>query len=522
MVSETMSLSGRIEGGYDAVVIGANVDGLAAACYLARHKLRTILIDANVEVGGAIKKRPFGDGAEAIDGPLLATHLDPAMIEDLELYRFGLEYAARRLESVYLFENGETLSFDGDLVRTGADLETQDPGVSGFINSLLSDGANLRRYTQDSLSAIKHSNQKGKTQSPDGMIKPADSLFNIVNDHLSDRQLRSVFACEGALSAGVPLHEPFSASALAHRFAGEVAGLAGACAYPAGGMTTVIEALRRAVQAAGVDIRTLSDIQSILIERDGVAGISLGKGGQVRAPIVISAVDAHTTFIDYIGAGYLDAGFQQAVMAKPPSYMSARMNVTLKGAPSDEVTRALMRKRLVLALSPATLRESFIAARQGDIPGAVMVEAIFPENLSDQASASSAIIADTEPMITAHAHPFPFIADPTPQERTQVTQAILKALSAFIPGLDNKVERHDVRFPSDFMDSGLAQHSMLSAKPSIAAQLALAKVTSGADEIRGLYFCGREARLGDDVCGMAARVAAKRALTDVRNGKFST
>ena len=93
--------AGRIEGGIDALVIGAGVDGLAAAAYLGKAGLHTVLVGAGKEIGGRIAEREIAPGVNGVDGEHLVTMLDPDVIAELDLYRHGLSFAARRLDTTY-------------------------------------------------------------------------------------------------------------------------------------------------------------------------------------------------------------------------------------------------------------------------------------------------------------------------------------------------------------------------------------------------------------------------------------
>ena len=105
---------GTIEGGIDAVVIGACADGLAAAAYLGKAGLRTVLLGASPEIGAA-DQDPITQGTA--HGEHLAVQLDPDVISDLGLYKLGLAYAARRLETTYFFENHAAITVNGDITQ---------------------------------------------------------------------------------------------------------------------------------------------------------------------------------------------------------------------------------------------------------------------------------------------------------------------------------------------------------------------------------------------------------------------
>lgn len=116
----------RIEGGIDAIVIGADADGLTAATYLGKAGLKTVLIDESAVLGGPIRTQRLANGVESVDGEHLTYLLDPEAIADLDLYRSGLSYASRRLDTAYFFDNGDMLHLDGDLQNAAALLDADD------------------------------------------------------------------------------------------------------------------------------------------------------------------------------------------------------------------------------------------------------------------------------------------------------------------------------------------------------------------------------------------------------------
>ena len=134
----------RIEGGMDAVIIGAGADGLAASAYLGKAGLRTVLVAAGPEIGGRIGAREIAPGVTGVDGEHLITVLDPEVIAELDLYRYGVEFAARRLDTTYFFENGSVLRFDGDLTQAALlnlDDDSDREALEAFMGDVLETAA---------------------------------------------------------------------------------------------------------------------------------------------------------------------------------------------------------------------------------------------------------------------------------------------------------------------------------------------------------------------------------------------
>lgn len=514
-----------IEGGIDAVVIGAGADGLAAAAYLGKAGLRVVLAGAGPEIGGRIAAREIAPGVEGVDGEHLVTLLDPDVIAELDLYRHGLEFAARRLDTTYFFDSGEALRFDGDLTQAAL-MSLEDDGdreaLESFMGEVLEMAAFLRPAFQPLAYPGGDSGRAGALEkalsgaSPDMaarlrryMLSSADEILRA---RFGDGPLRALLLAEAAFRSAAPPNEPFSFLTLLRRYAGEAAGLQGAAAYPKGGAVAVIAALRRAAQSAKVDVRAATPVKSIIVEGDRVGGVTLAGGGQLRAPLVIAAIDADQAYLKMIGAQIIDIGLQRALTARRPEIASARMQIVLKGVAQDEATRRNMTRRLVYAPRPEALAKAFIDARAGRVPERLIVEAIFPAALDGGAA------LDKRQVMSAIAHPLPFDAAPDEARRAAIRAAILGSIEMFAAGLSERIEADDLRLAADEAAAAKASPGAYASKPDLLRQWALSSAVSGSGGIAGFYFCGPEAQTGAGLCCAPGRAAARAALRAFKRG----
>lgn len=502
----------RIEGGVEAIVLGANADGLIAAAYLARAGLRTVLLEAGTELGLPTRERLLKEGVTAVDGEHLIFALDPVVIEDLDLFRQGISYAPRRLETTYFFENAESWRISGDLVNAAQQLEDPPAGFEDFLNSSLTLAAALRPLLAGAPNASGEFLKSADSELRDIFID-VHTLMNASAEEITFKSLgadpaRTAMLSEAAFRSAAMPSEAFSFSPLLARVAGEVSGLQGAMAIPAKGMTSVLSALRRAAQTAKVDIRAASPVTEILIEQDRAAGVVLRDGGQVRAPIVVSALDEKTTFMELIGAHHLDLEFQRLVTMPAPQITSAQYHALLSNTPRDEATKENMKRRLVFAPEPHDLRRAFLDACNGDIPETFIIEMIFTNAFEDEEPAA--------PQLSVFAHPLPLNIASDEKNRDLIKERLIACIENFAPGLGSQIDTDALVLAQDMAMNAACPLENFASRPGLFSQLATSAGLVAAGGIGGLYYCGPKAQIGFGINGAAGRNAALAALGKIK------
>ncbi|MBB5519359.1 phytoene desaturase family protein [Amphiplicatus metriothermophilus] len=489
---------GRIEGGVDALVLGATFDGLAAAALLGKAGLKTILLGGE-EAEPSI--REFAPGYRCVDGEHLVGALDPELVSALDLYRHGLAYAARRLDTVYFFSDGAALLTDGDIYRlresVAAMSEADAAAFAAFAERAL-DAAQILRgvFEGGDMSDLP-------AALADGMRRALhDSLEEVLDDTFTDERLKAMLAAEGSFRSAARPGDPFTFVSLVRRWAGEAAGLQGAFAYPEGGALGVHKAARRAAEAGRVDFRLAAAVKSVLVEWDGVAGVETEDGGQIRAPIVVCALDARRAFSGLIGANALDIEFQAGLIAPAPQIASVRVNFALAGGLPEGRAKPHLARRLFYAPSRLELRRAYNAAREGWREGEpaapLIMEVVFPSAL--EAGLAPANGPEQGHVASALLHPAPYRLEADESFARAVERAARATFEKIAPGVSARIRAVDIRLPPE------------PAAPPVLAAWARARHVAAASGVRGLFFCGPEAQVGPGIQGAAARRAAQAAI----------
>ena len=124
---------------YDAVVVGAGPNGLAAAITLQRAGLSVLIIEAKNTVGGGMRTQALTlpgflhDVCSAIH-PMAAAS---PFLQQLPLDRFGLEYIHPPLCAAHPFDNGDAAMLDRSLENTAAALGADADAYRALFDPLI-------------------------------------------------------------------------------------------------------------------------------------------------------------------------------------------------------------------------------------------------------------------------------------------------------------------------------------------------------------------------------------------------
>ncbi len=238
---------------HDAIVIGADVGGLAAAACLAKAGKRVLLLERE-----AAPAEPIG--------PVYA--LDPLLVSQLKLPKQGLRFIQRDLPLAFAAP---------EMFVLGRDSHDAALALRVWWWSGLGEGTPAGVLEQD----------KAREKFARLRVTGADAFLA---GHFESEALSAALLFD-ASAGGFHVSEPGSALALVWRAAQEMAGLEGAAAIPAPG--TLLWSLIRAVGAA--DFRCCAPVSAILAREGRVTGVRLKSGEELSAGLVLSSLDRSAT-----------------------------------------------------------------------------------------------------------------------------------------------------------------------------------------------------------------------------------
>ena len=514
------TMRSAVEEGWDVVVVGGGIGGLAAAAYVARAGKRTLLLEAKDKFSGRAENITLG---ERISAPIAAESfyaLDQKLIRDMQLSRFGLRIVRHPMSVTALRPDGRHLT-----IRQEPHLAREAIAAEGSA-----DAAAYRDFRRDHFALARQlrslwiprgdSAQWRHSLGSLAAIGRGLSLSRVLQEQLefaarssANAYLRNWFESDTLVTAlsfdtvldGVSPDEPSSALLLVWRAAQEFAGLQGAAGQVEGGPEVLANAIASAAREAGAVLRADARVSSIDVRHGGVGGLRLDDGDNIESKTVISSLGARRTFDELLLPEHLPFGSLRH-KDRPPRHSNAKVFFTLKGLPPFAgLSERELRGRLIISESSDAAARSKFAALSGLLPSDLIKEVTVPSVADPSLSPEGVHVLSVN---------VPFLpVRPSGGWESNLPileKRILSDLEHYAPGLKDRVLKGMVITTDDHR----ARHGADYARPNFYERLLRSYGDSVRTPIKGLYLCGLDAEPATAVTGRAARVAALLALAE--------
>jgi len=519
---------------YDAIVIGAGHNGLVTAAYLEKAGLRTIVLEANEQTGGAAATREFAPGFRVSPVAHLLHALHPKVVSDLRLNRYGLRASLRRVGTSALLADGARVDITQDRAATAVSIAHVSPADGAAFAPVM---ARLTRLA----SALGGFLMK----TPPSPMLPANDLAtkislgafalqlrlmgrrdmleltriltmnvaDLATDFFESDAIRGLLAFDATLGVYLGPRSPNTVFNLLYRLASFGRHGMGAFHLPMGGMGSLAEALTRSAKAAGVEIRSGTRVDHLLIENDSASGVVLANGDEIRAPIVASSADPQATLLKLVQPGNLDAQFLKRIRHLRMNGCVAKMHLALDGLPESWAKSA---GRMVVAPSIDHVERAFDCAKYGRVADRPALEIVTP-SLSDPSLAPQG--KHVASILFQYA-PYKLRTTTNEEARRQIGERALALLAGHAPDLAGRVLAQEVLTPQDIesqfgMSGGQWHHGEVTLDQMFFLRPA-AQFQRYRMPIPGLWLCGAGAHPGGNLSGAPGANAAREILKDRR------
>jgi phytoene dehydrogenase-like protein len=338
-------------GSYDAIVIGAGHNGLIAAAYLSRAGKKVLVLERNDRVGGATVTREIFPGYRFTEFSYVVSLLRPDIIRDLELPRHGLKILPLP-STVTPMDNGDYLAAWDDHDLTRREIYRHSPRDAEAVDEYSRVMARAAKAIKPMLSVVPPDPSSMSWRDLAGLLKlgrigasmseqeryriaklMTQSAGDLLDEWFEFDPLKGTKSASGIIGTFLGPRSPGTAYVLLHHYMGEIDGAFRAWGFAKDGTGGIAEAIARSARALGVEIRYNASVAKVLVTGGRATGVALANGDELRAKVVMSAVDPKRSFLQFLEPKQLPDEFVQAIRNFRVRGSSGKVNLALSELP---------------------------------------------------------------------------------------------------------------------------------------------------------------------------------------------
>lgn len=516
---------------YDAVIIGAGHNGLTCGAYMARQGKRVCVLERRDIIGGAAVSEAVWPGYKVSVASYTMALLQPRIIEELELARYGYEIV-KPTPMIHFYGNGRSLMFGDNPAQVTADISR----YSG------ADAQAYPRYREHMVRLGKIVEQMLWETPPD----PADAslggrmrllkfawghrnigqqfydLYDVLTlsarDYLarwfeSDEMICALGFYTSCGGAATSICSPGSAYVLLRGFIRDHATAAGPAGFVKGGMGAISGAIAASGQAHGMEIRCGVAVKSVNVQNGQATGVTLESGETINATCVISNAATKILFQKLIAPAHVPADFLTRVSQIRDASTAFKVNLAMNRLPTFtdfSPAQAGFAYPAQVRIGPSVdyLEHAFDAAKYGRIAPRPALVMLTPSVVDPSVAPAGKHLVS---IFGQHA-PYTLREGNWEDMRASLYETVLDTLSAYAPDIRACIDDAQVLSPADLerifaLPGGHVHHGELSAD-----QIFFRRPVQGASDyrtpIKGLYQCGASVHPGGGVTGVPGHNAA--------------
>ncbi|MBA3720152.1 MAG: NAD(P)/FAD-dependent oxidoreductase, partial [Nocardioidaceae bacterium] len=343
------------------------------------------------------------------------------------------------------------------------------------------------------------------------------SAADFLDDYFESDILKGYIASSGIIGTQVGPMSQGSGLVLLYHSMGEHDGHFGAWAFHKGGNGGFTRVLARAAQAYGAQIQLESQVDTVVTSNGRVTGVALADGTELKAGLVVSALDPRRTFLELVEPRELPGELVENIDRFRFQGTSAKVNFALDGLPrypalgdrSDQY-----RGFVNIGPSLTYLERAFDDAKYGRYSQRPYIDGAIQSIVDpDMAPPGKHVMSN----FIQYA-PYHLKDSDWDTEREKFGDTVQATLESFFPGFGDLVLHREVVTPLDIERTvGLSEGNIFAGE-FLAPQMYFFRPAPGWSQYRtpidGYYQCGSGTHPGGCVMGAPGKLASQQILAD--------
>ena len=510
---------------YDIIVIGAGHNGLTTAIMLAKKGKKVLVVEKRDVVGGIAAGEEFYPGYSTAGLLHDTSGVRAEIVKNLELEKHGLEIDHSRADVTILAKDGSSVTIQADVDATVTaisqfsdsdakaykDYQAFLKKISKVINDLMDNpppNIDVENLTMASLVVLAKKGMMLKGLGNKTMMELLKVAPMCVTDFLNEKFTTDFLKAGIAAPALYGSYAgPWSAYSTINLLLWECASRS----HIKGGPHALIDALQKAAQHAGVEIRTGAEVERIVLDDDGaVSGVRLKGGEEISTSKVAASCTPKETFLNLFDDFELEYELDYWIGKIRSRGTTAKVNlavnkaVELNGQTVEYARTGNSFDEMEKAFDPVKYRQ--------------VTDAPFLDiHIPTRSTPSLAPEGHSVISVLAHQIPYDFEDGWSIENKKKLGDDILKELELYSPGLASAIVGMEVLSPADFEERYTLTEGHIYHGEHFVDQLITRPIPACAryeTPVEGLFLCGSGSHPGGGITCMPGYLGAKMILNN--------
>jgi phytoene dehydrogenase-like protein len=508
---------------YDIIVIGGGHNGLTTATVLAKKGKKVLVVEKRDVLGGIAAGEEFHTGYSTTGLLHDTSGVRSDVVAELQLEKFGLEMESNRANVTLLSKDGKSVNIQANVEETATAIkefsekdaqaykEYQEflNKIGKIINNLMDNpppDVDVENLTMASLVVLAKKGMLLKGLGNKTMMELLKVAPMCVTDFLNEK-FETDFIKAGIAAPALygSYAAPWSAYSTINLLLWECASRSNV----KGGPQALINALQKAAEHTGVEIRTGAAVERILLNDEGAAcGVRLVGGEEINSNKVAASCTPKETFLNLFGDFEIEYELDYWIDKIRSRGTTAKVNIAVNKSVE------LNGKTVEYARTGNTFDEmekAFDPVKYKEVTDKPFLDIHIPTVLD------STLAKDGHSVVSVLVHqiPYDFKAGWTDQAKKALGEDVLKELEVYSPGISSAVVGMEVLSPLDFEERYTLTDGHIYHGEHFVDQLITRPIPACAmysTPIKGLFLCGSGSHPGGGITCAPGSMAAKEIL----------